>query len=99
MERRYGFFRCTSCQKTWESSHVYCRPGTETVMFKQDCKDCNIACFPYKTEPIRCSQCGQTICVCTDEELEDKRHTNLEKPHLASLCHKCRAGIPCQNSY
>ena len=31
MDRRYGFFRCTKCNKTWESSHVYCTKGTDDV--------------------------------------------------------------------
>ena len=70
------------------------------VMFRQDCKECKTACFPYKVEKIQCSLCGLTDCQCTEEELEEKqRHVDPSKPHLASLCHKCRAGKPCRSSY
>ncbi|KAK7500818.1 hypothetical protein BaRGS_00008062 [Batillaria attramentaria] len=95
-ERRYGHFRCTKCGKKWESSHVYCRQGTDKVMFKQECKDCRVACFPYQLERIRCSMCQETDCVCTEEELEEKRlNIDPNKPHLSHLCLKCRAGKPC----
>ena len=67
------------------------------MVYKQDCKDCNTPCKPYRVERIRCSMCGQTTCVCTDEELEEKRHVDPSKPHRADLCHKCRAGQPCHS--
>ena len=66
------------------------------VLYEQDCKQCETACSPYKVEKIQCSKCGQTDCRCTEEELEEKRrHVDPNKPHLADLCHKCRAGLPC----
>ncbi|KAK7111065.1 zygote arrest protein 2.S-like [Littorina saxatilis] len=100
MDRRYGYFRCSSCRKTWESSHVYCDEGTDTALYEQDCKDCKTPCTPYRVEKIQCSQCGNTECTCTKKELEDKkRHVDPSKPHLAHLCHKCRAGMPCHQSY
>lgn len=95
-ERRYGYFRCTKCNKLWESSLVYCRAGTDDPVYQQDCKACNTACFPCRVEKIVCSKCGRTECICTKEDLEDKkRHTDPNKPHRSDLCHRCRAGLKC----
>ncbi|KAK7111064.1 zygote arrest protein 2.S-like [Littorina saxatilis] len=97
LDRRYGFYRCKGCGKQWESSHVYCISGTLKVMYRQDCKKCATPCFPYETEKIECSICHKTDCTCTEDDLK-KRHVNANKEHLKDLCHKCRAGIPCQQS-
>eukprot|EP00745_Piridium_sociabile_P023230 TRINITY_DN36213_c0_g1_i2.p1 TRINITY_DN36213_c0_g1~~TRINITY_DN36213_c0_g1_i2.p1 ORF type:complete len:105 (+),score=22.45 TRINITY_DN36213_c0_g1_i2:374-688(+) len=96
MDRRYGFFRCTNCRKTWESSHVYCTRGTDEPEYEQDCKACNTACLPYKVEKIRCSMCDEEDCVCTEEE-KAERHNDPNKPHRSDLCHKCRSGLPCHS--
>ncbi|XP_076439656.1 zygote arrest protein 1-like [Babylonia areolata] len=97
MDRRYGFFRCTNCRKTWESSHVYCAKGTDEPVYKQDCKSCHTACVPYRVEKIRCAVCGLEECVCTKEE-KAERHVDPNKPHLKDLCHKCRSGDFCTKS-
>nr|KAG5709389.1 hypothetical protein BaRGS_029238 [Batillaria attramentaria] len=69
-------------------------------MYAQDCKHCGTASFPYHVEPIRCSQCLETDCVCTEDDLEEKkRHVDPNKPHMKELCHKCRAGIPCASNH
>nr|KAG5709386.1 hypothetical protein BaRGS_029235 [Batillaria attramentaria] len=95
--RRYGFFRCDDCGRHWESSHVYCDPETDKAKYAQKCKHCGTASFPYCVEPIRCSQCLETECVCTEDDLEEKkkRHVDPNKPHMKELCHKCLAGDPC----
>ncbi|KAK7111063.1 zygote arrest protein 2.S-like [Littorina saxatilis] len=99
MERRYGYFRCKDCKKSWESSQVYCKRGTLVVRYQQDCKDCKTPCFPYKTEKMRCSVCGNTDCTCTKDDLDEKRrHVDPNKPHRADLCHKCRDGKPCKKT-
>nr|KAG5709387.1 hypothetical protein BaRGS_029236 [Batillaria attramentaria] len=68
----------------------------DTAMYAQDCKHCGTASFPYHVEPIRCSQCLETDCVCTEDDLEEKkRHVDPNKPHMKELCHKCLAGDPC----
>ncbi|XP_050407858.1 zygote arrest protein 2.L [Patella vulgata] len=88
--RRYGYLRCSSCKEKWESSHVYVKEGTKKVEFGQECKKCNIVCFPYHVEPIQCSLCGQTGCDCQKE-----RHIDPAKAHRADLCMRCRAGLFC----
>nr|KAG5709385.1 hypothetical protein BaRGS_029234 [Batillaria attramentaria] len=80
-DRRYGYFRCTDCNKVWESSHVYCSKGTDTALYEQDCKSCGTACFPYRVERIRCSVCGLEECRCSKEDRDKKRHINPNKPH------------------
>ena len=67
------------------------------VMYEQECKSCREAYSPYKVEEIRCSKCGQTTCVCTQKEKEEKHHVDPKKPHRADLCHKCKAGLPCHS--
>ncbi|XP_041358895.1 zygote arrest protein 1-like [Gigantopelta aegis] len=94
--RCYGFFRCSSCNKLWESSHAYCDKigGVLKPMYKQDCKDCQVSCLPYKVERLTCSICDQQDCTCTREEKEE-RHTDLNKPHLSHLCERCKKGLSC----
>ena len=63
-----------------------------------------IKCFPYRVENIICSFCDEDPCICTKEDKAEKkriRHVNPNKPHRSDLCHKCKAGRPCQtdNSY
>lgn len=66
--------------------------------YPQDCKGCNTACKPYRLERLRCAKCNQIDCTCSDDGKRE-RHTDPNKPHRSDLCHKCRAGKPCQGSY
>ncbi|KAK2187795.1 hypothetical protein NP493_154g04020 [Ridgeia piscesae] len=50
LRRMYGYFRCNKCNHGWESSQVYCRPGTETAAYKQGCSTCKTELFPYRVE-------------------------------------------------
>lgn len=90
LERMYGYFKCWSCKKRWESSHVYCKPGTNEAEYGQECKSCRVMCMPNKVDRLICSRCGLQDCECGKD-----RHTDLNKPHLDHLCAKCRAGYPC----
>ena len=90
----YGWYRCNKCWKTWESAYTWKIKGTEKVYYKQDCKSCGTARFPYKTEPITCQKCLKRPCIC------EKRHSDLKKNHIQSLCHKCRnKSNPCSFQY
>ncbi|GFO23365.1 zygote arrest protein 1-like [Plakobranchus ocellatus] len=97
LKRNYGFFRCSSCKKQWESSHVYGKFVNRkyVVQYGQECKECKVMCMPYHTEPIKCRVCGQESCHCRDEMDDDHRHVDDSKPHRSDLCGKCRAGLPC----
>ncbi|OWF47378.1 zygote arrest protein 1-like [Mizuhopecten yessoensis] len=83
LERRYGYFRCTSCNRHWESAHVYCIKKTRKVFFKQECENCRRACNPYKVEVIKCGNCGLPANICkgkcgydNDDEFEDDEDEN-----------------------
>ena len=90
LERVYGWYKCNNCWKTWESAYTWKVRGTDKVYYKQDCKKCGKARFPYATEPILCQKCYQKPCKC------DKRHSDPKKNHIQSLCHKCRDALqPC----
>ncbi|XP_059172249.1 zygote arrest protein 1-like [Physella acuta] len=91
LERFYGFFRCPKCRKTWESTHVYCKPRTLTAVYGQECKECRVECRPYKVEKLICSVCHSVECVCLFKE----RHVDKTKHHRSDLCLKCKAGLPC----
>ncbi|KAK3736963.1 hypothetical protein RRG08_067263 [Elysia crispata] len=94
LKRNYGYFRCSSCDKEWESSHVYGKfvDRKYKVEYGQECKDCKVMCMPYHTEPIKCRECGQQDCKCKNKK---RRHVDEGKPHRSDLCGKCRAGRPC----
>uniref|UniRef100_A0A8W8LKI4 3CxxC-type domain-containing protein n=3 Tax=Magallana gigas TaxID=29159 RepID=A0A8W8LKI4_MAGGI len=92
--RRYGFFRCPSCNAHWESSHTYKKSQNVEIYHKQDCKKCHIGCEPYRVERLICSICKTQPCTCTAEERR-ARHNDPNKPHRSDLCHKCRSGFPC----
>ncbi|VDI54128.1 zygote arrest protein 1 [Mytilus galloprovincialis] len=95
--RRYGFFRCTNCRAQWESAYVFCvSQWSDGEYYEQDCKKCNTACSPYKVEKLKCSKCGQSVCVCSRAE-KAERHTDPNKPHRSDLCHKCQSGSPCMD--
>ncbi|CAL1533706.1 unnamed protein product [Lymnaea stagnalis] len=94
MQRMYGFFRCSQCDKLWESSHVYCEPGTDEPRYGQECKDCRVVCMPYRVERIVCSGCGHEECTC-DEDERLARHINPNRAHRIDLCGKCRSGNYC----
>ncbi|KAK3758188.1 hypothetical protein RRG08_027820 [Elysia crispata] len=98
LKRRYGFFKCTSCRKSWESSHVYCYSfaGTFEAKYGQECKHCKVMVKPYRTEPLKCRECGMEQCTCSRYDGRDKRNIDAAKPHRRDLCGKCRAGFPCQ---
>ncbi|KAK0069677.1 zygote arrest protein 1 [Biomphalaria pfeifferi] len=87
----YGFFRCSGCNKNWESSHVYCLRGTMEATYGQECKSCRVMCKPYRVEHLVCSQCGEVTCVCPFKE----RHVDPNISHRRDLCEKCRSGHPC----
>ncbi|CAG5128598.1 unnamed protein product [Candidula unifasciata] len=92
LRRMYGYFRCSSCRKTWESSHVYCSQGSFQAKYGQECESCRVICMPYRVEKLKCSICGQHDCNC---QRNKDRHTDPNKPHRADLCAKCQAGYPC----
>lgn len=77
----------------------YLALGCVQVIYQQDCKNCGKACFPYCVQPLRCSRCGETDCVCSQDGDEDdnsqERHVDPNKPHRGDLCHRCRAGKRC----
>ncbi|RUS76338.1 hypothetical protein EGW08_015900 [Elysia chlorotica] len=101
LTRSYGFFRCPDCKKQWESSHVY--GGFVNRKFKteygQMCKACNIMVKPYRTERLKCRECGLETCICTLDDKRRKRNIDEKKPHRSDLCEKCRNGIPCAQSF
>ncbi|GFS00982.1 zygote arrest protein 1 [Elysia marginata] len=99
LKRSYGFFRCPSCNKQWESSHVYGTfvDGKFQAKYGQECKDCKIMVKPYRTERLVCKTCGAESCTCTRSDGEDRRHVDESKPHRSDLCGKCRAGLPCRS--
>ena len=66
------------------------------MYFKQDCKECDTPCNPYKTEALICRYCGWSDCEC-DEDEKAARHVDKSRSHRSDLCHKCRAGYPCQD--
>ncbi|OWF39100.1 Zygote arrest protein 1 [Mizuhopecten yessoensis] len=90
-KRHYGYFRCPKCNAKWESAQVYSVSANQQEYYKQDCKNCRIACSPYKVEPLQCPNCGKPakLCQCP------KRHTDPSKGHRSDLCHKCQSGRPC----
>ena len=95
LKRVYGWYKCNECWKTWESAYTWKVKGTNKVYYKQDCKKCGHSRFPYKTEPIICQRCRRRPCEC-----KDKRHSDLKKNHIQSLCHKCRnKSEPCSSRY
>ncbi|XP_071117668.1 zygote arrest protein 1-like [Haliotis cracherodii] len=64
LERVYGWFHCKNCRRGWESSHVYCIEGTLKVVYRQGCKTCGTSSFPYQTDYLICSECGEQQCQC-----------------------------------
>jgi hypothetical protein len=42
LERKYGYFKCHKCNKSWESAYTWVIKGTDKVHFKQECKKCKI---------------------------------------------------------
>ncbi|XP_025096416.1 zygote arrest protein 1-like [Pomacea canaliculata] len=90
-QRRYGFFHCDICDLDWESSHVYVAYGTDDALYEQECKNCGTAYYPDYVERLRCRDCQEVDCTCSDKE----RHVDPFKPHLEEHCLRCRSGRRC----
>ena len=99
-ERRcYGYYRCASCRKSWESAWTWIRGAGkyEEAMYGQQCRDCKKDDydyhFAYDWEEIVCAVCGTKPCKQTDRCKE--RHSDPKKNHERLLCERCRSGRPC----
>lgn len=79
-------FKC-QCGSEWISAHVWVVAGTHKVFHRQDCKECHVACNPFKVEERVCQLCmqEQRVCVCDKSHLKDTK-----KPHVQMLCYACR---------
>ena len=94
-EKCYGYFKCTNCYATWQSAHTWRKPRTRKGSIPQDCKKCGEAVSAYKTEEFTCQLCFELKIDCQCEKMGVV--DNL-KPHLQSLCHKCKnSDVPCSS--
>merc|ERR1712226_234287 len=89
-ERRYGWFRCSNCNKNWGSSWCTCKKGTNVILYKQECKRCKTAMFPYWHEKLKCRNCRQLKCICRKKDKNKERNINDKKPHIKALCSACK---------
>ena len=81
--RVYGYFKCTICRRKWESGNSWANYG-------QQCKRCKINIYPYRQENLQRNE--------EEEEEEEVSHIDKNKPHLSSLCQKCKKlGRNCRN--
>ncbi|XP_033736907.1 zygote arrest protein 1-like [Pecten maximus] len=111
LERKYGFFGCSSCKGHWESAQVYCVEGTKKVYFKQECKRCNMACNPYRVEDIECPRCGLPVADCkenggcydeddVDEEEEEEDDDDYDERHVdAKKPHRADLCLKCRSGW
>ena len=60
--------------------------------YKQQCKNCDTWCIPYRVEETRCSRCNKVAKNCNCDKTQQ---TDPNKPHMSGLCEKCRSGRPC----
>ncbi|XP_072023562.1 protein ZAR1-like 1.L isoform X2 [Amphiura filiformis] len=75
--RRYGFFKCDSCRRRWESANVYCKKDSFEALYGQECSRCaeagndDVMVFPYRVERLKCPRCGSNAgCSCFEESSE-----------------------------
>ncbi|XP_072023555.1 zygote arrest protein 1-like isoform X1 [Amphiura filiformis] len=108
--RRYGFFKCDSCRRRWESANVYCKKDSFEALYGQECSRCaeagndDVMVFPYRVERLKCPRCGSNAgCSCFEESSEDDsdddaRHNDPTKAHRSDLCGRCLSGKPCRHT-
>ncbi|KAF6036018.1 ZAR1 [Bugula neritina] len=91
-KKRYGYFKCPSCHKRWESARTWCvykgkRDGKKVFKptSKQACKECKIMTLPEETKPLRRPELGEV------------RHVDPRRAHKRELCSRCRDGLPCSD--
>ena len=62
MSRRYGYYECDDCGRTWTSAYTWCYYGTNKPETGQDCSKCNKTVYAYLCEPLlvpkwKCKRC------------------------------------------
>ncbi|XP_031549461.1 zinc finger CCHC domain-containing protein 24-like [Actinia tenebrosa] len=87
--RVFGEFRCSSCNRLWQSGNSWANAG-------QKCKMCDIMVYPYKQRRLhrRDSESDSH----SDSVSDDENFIDESKPHLQHLCEKCmQLGYSCRD--
>ncbi|XP_059172250.1 zygote arrest protein 1.L-like [Physella acuta] len=73
-ERMFGHFRCSKCENTWSSAHVYCiktNAGESQAQYGQKCRNCQTMNKPYRVQNLECPSCFHRPCRCYDDSDDD----------------------------
>ncbi|XP_038054956.1 zygote arrest protein 1-like [Patiria miniata] len=109
-QRRYGYYRCPTCNRGWESAQTWCYKSTDEPSSGQQCQNADCPrdyIKPYKVEKLRCPKCqSNTGCIChlVDDDSDeygygydyDERHNDPAKAHRSDLCERCSKGQACK---
>ncbi|RUS23475.1 hypothetical protein BC938DRAFT_475093 [Jimgerdemannia flammicorona] len=102
--RLYGLWACGKCKKTWSSAHTYVslekyKNQVPAAELKKD--------WDYFTQ--KCKKCpkGDSVGHITEykhlrekeSDSEEEVEPDTKRPHISSLCEKCKQGFRCVDRF